>query len=150
MQPNNNASTSASLIGASSFSANCVTASPDVSLRSTNSTKPGQAAAVSEIGREISSDARAIAVSYANDEIVPTVPITATRLFFVALTKARAPGSTTPITGTESDCCNSSSATDAAVLHATTINLASKSRTRLVASSMANPRTSLAGFGPYG
>ena len=150
MHPNSNASTPASRIGASNFSANSVTALPEVSSRSTNSTKPGQAVAVSETLRLISIDAPATAFSYAPEAIVPTVPITATQLFSVALTRARAPGSTTPITGTESELCNSSNATDAAVLHATTIILTSKSFTKLFAISRAKLRTSLADLLPYG
>jgi len=57
--------------------------------------------------------------------MVPTVPMTPTLPLWVTRASARAPGSMTPITGTTSDFDNASSATDAAVLHATTIIFAS-------------------------
>ena len=56
--------------------------------------------------------------------MVPTVPITPTLPLCVTRTSARAPGSTTPITGTGKVLANTSRATAAAVLQATTINFA--------------------------
>ena len=82
--------------------------------------------------------------------MVPTVPITPTRPDRVACTSARAPGSITPSTGTGSSAASSPSPAAAAVLQATITALASKSFTRLHASSRANTRTSSCGRGPYG
>ena len=89
-----------------------------------------------------------MACTYAPDEMVPTVPMTPTLLLCVTRTSARAPGSTTPTTGTGISRSSSSSATEAAVLHATTISLTPKSLTRLQANSRAYPRTSSAGLLP--
>ena len=70
---------------------------------------------------------------YAPESIVPTVPITPTFLLRVVCTKALTPGSITLTTGTGKVSFNCSSATDAAVLHATTMSFTSKSFTKLVA-----------------
>src|SRR5205814_4432224 len=60
------------------------------------------------------------AFSYAPLRIVARVPITPTCWLRVACNAARAPGSMTPITGTENFLVNRGSATDETVLHATT------------------------------
>ena len=61
--------------GASRRSASTITSSPLVWPRSTNSTKPGQAALVNDTGAPVSTTA----CRYAPEAIVPTVPITPTR-----------------------------------------------------------------------
>ena len=94
----------------------------------------------------VASTARA----YAPDDTVPTVPITPTRPDRVAWTRARAPGSITSKTGTGSSAASSPRPAAAAVLQATTTALASKSLTRLQASSRAKTLTSPWGLGPYG
>jgi hypothetical protein len=114
-------STSAERSGASRRSASTVTSSPVVCPRSTNSTKPGHAALASLTGAPVS----AIAWTYAPDEIVPTVPITATRPVVVAWTSALAPGRTTSMIGTGNSSRRSSSPAAVAVLQATTIAFAS-------------------------
>jgi putative heme-binding domain-containing protein len=88
------------------------------------------------IGRVTNEDKMAYYVSqnpYAPESIVPTVPITPTFLLRVVCTKALTPGSITLTTGTGKVSFNCSSATDAAVLHATTMSFTSKSFTKLVA-----------------
>ena len=68
---------------------------------------------------------------------MPTVPITPTLPVLVVVTSAFAPGAITSITGTGSSWRRSSSPAAVAVLQATTIAFASKSSTRLQASSWA-------------
>jgi hypothetical protein len=60
------------------------------------------------------------ALEYAPDSIVPTVPITPTLRLSVDLTAARAPGSTTPMTGTSKVRWAAASPAAVPVLHATT------------------------------
>jgi hypothetical protein len=60
------------------------------------------------------------AFSYAPLRIVARVPITPMCRLRVACNAARAPGSITPITGTENFSMSNGSATDETVLHATT------------------------------
>src|SRR6476469_743321 len=64
------------------------------------------------------------AFSYAPLRIVARVPITPTWRLCVACNAARAPGSITPITGTENFLGSKGNATDETVVHATTSALA--------------------------
>src|SRR4051812_17916644 len=82
--------------------------------------------------------------------MVPTVPITPTRLLLVTRTAARAPGSITPTSGTSCSNRNRSRAAAEAVLQATTTILTSCSSINLAVISRANSRTSSSGRGPYG
>ena len=79
---------------------------------------------------------------------MPTVPITPTRPFRVALTRDRTPGSITPMTGTGVSAWSWASAAAAAVLQATTTSFTSCSATRYLVICSAKPATSSWDRGP--
>ena len=81
--------------------------------------------------------------------IVAEVPITPTTPFLVARIAARAPGLITPTTGIPWAVAMSPIAETSMELHATTRSFTSRC-TREAAISMANPRISSTGRGPYG
>jgi hypothetical protein len=86
---------------------------------STSGTKSGQARVVM-----VASGVMArMALSYAPELMVPMVPITPMLPEREVCTAARAPGSTTPMTGTGSSALSTGSACAVAVLQATTIAL---------------------------
>ena len=71
-----------------------------------------------------------MAFVYAFDSTVAFVATTPTRLFLVACAAARAPGSTTPMTGTGNVLCACANPAAVAVLQAMTIAFAPSARKR--------------------
>ena len=90
-----------------------------------------------------------MAFVYAPDSTVAFVAMTPTRLFFVALAAARAPGSTTPTTGTGKTRRACARPAAVAVLHAMTTSFTPR-LTSQPPICCTKPSTSSRGRGPYG
>ena len=89
------------------------------------------------------------ASEYAPDSTVPWVAITPTLRLRVALTAARAPGSTTPITGTSNVRCAAARPAAVPVLQAMTSSFTRRCDSH-VPICRTKSRTSESGRGPYG